>query len=95
MPLSTESMPDKPAEKKPEKVYRTKDGKKPSLIDKLMQEEKKGMKCETYRNDNKKPVGVRLDSFDRREWVWLNPGEEARIPCADIKEDHNLTLIRE
>lgn len=109
MAMTTDSIPaepvkeeEKPAEQpkavNPEpKEFYGKKGKpgtqvsKPTLRQKLL---KSDLKMEMYRNDTENPVGIRLDSFDRREFIWLNPGESERIPCEDVR-NHKLTLIRE
>ena len=91
MPLSARDMNVKQP-KTFEKRIVGKNGNKPTLSDKI---EQMGVETALFKNETEEPVSIRLDSVDQKyqrsgergqsEWMWLQPGEQAKVPVDDVK----------
>ena len=99
MPMSVRDLSIKQP-KKADVRFVGKDGKKATLNDKI---EQLGIETALFKNEEEEPVGIRLDSVDQKyqktgergqsEWLWIQPGEQAKVPIKDVSIRHRLKRV--
>ena len=102
MAMTSDSIPSTPQPKKPEAQLpkpEIVDGKavqyKPTIHQKLIDS---GVPCAMFKNNTIEAVSVQLRKtfgLHPQEIIWLNPGEQCRLPIADVFSTHGLSQIKE